>query len=221
MLGLPSEKRGSRRLLRLLTFVCFFQFSGLNNGYTYLSQVRPVEVQKSVSTMAVLVRGFYAAVAPQLWLRTVLSGRDAVVLWTLRAEAAVRSLKTAGSPPVALDAASPGQMQWSGRSSPVLAAHADYLPQKREVWTKRERPDQPDAGLEFEKGTAALWAAMRVSQSSVRGARFEPDRSARIPRLALHYASDDASAPNRTDSSASQQTSHSLTGLFLCPGANA
>jgi hypothetical protein len=35
-------------VLRLLTLICFFHFSGLNNGYTYLTEISPLNPTQSV-----------------------------------------------------------------------------------------------------------------------------------------------------------------------------
>ncbi len=56
---------GRRELmLRFLVFLCFFNFSGLNNGTTYLTAVSPLNVRDSVSLTAAAAKTFYQVMAP-------------------------------------------------------------------------------------------------------------------------------------------------------------
>ncbi len=71
----PSRPRSECRLMRLLVFACFFNFSGINNGYTTLTAVAPLNATQSVSVMASLVKSFTFFLTPQKSFSTFKHGR--------------------------------------------------------------------------------------------------------------------------------------------------
>ncbi len=64
-LSIPMNGLDRRGLiLRFLVFICFLNFSGLNNGYTYLTVVSPLNVRDSVSLTSAAAKTFVRALAP-------------------------------------------------------------------------------------------------------------------------------------------------------------
>ncbi len=137
--------------MRLLVFACFFNFSGINNGYTYLAAVSPLDASQSVSLMGTLVKSFAIVAAPQKMLGPFNRGRRFVSALTLSSETAVKSsvrrgshrLRTArggtrlrtSARPAARVKAVPLQPRVTARApSPV---HEDYLKEK-ESWRKQK-----------------------------------------------------------------------------------
>jgi hypothetical protein len=50
------KKLKNSKILRILTLIIFFQFSGLNNGYASIEIISSVVVPKVVSLLGIMVR---------------------------------------------------------------------------------------------------------------------------------------------------------------------
>ncbi len=87
----PRPSNDQIKGLRLLVFVCFLNFSGLNNGYTYLTVVSPLSVQSSVSLTGSVAKCFYSVLAVQDIFKFLDQGHHWVTKSTLRAESILKS----------------------------------------------------------------------------------------------------------------------------------
>ncbi len=130
--------KGRNKVLRLLVFACFFNFSGLNNGYTYLAEVSPLHVNQSVSLAGTVARGFWCVLAPQQVLFSMRQSFGLVTRLALNMESAVKSSWKAD-----LKAASPSPIKTVLRaqnfSSPFAYKAGTAISPKQESYIKEEK----------------------------------------------------------------------------------
>ncbi len=135
----PSRSPRYRdRGIRLLVFACFFNFSGLNNGYTHLTAVAPINANQSVCVMGTLVKSFAFVLAPKMmvaslsrghrYMKSSKSRRVARQVRVARGTAQAIAVSHESIAPAANSRLAPGMI------SPV---REDYLKEK-ESWRKQK-----------------------------------------------------------------------------------
>lgn len=147
----PPRHRPRSRVMRLLVFACFFNFSGINNGYTCLTAVSPLNAGQSVSLMGTLVKSFTIVATPQKMLGPFNRGRRFVTALALSSETAAKTSVQRG-PHRLRTARGAARLRTSARQSARLKAapllprftagapapvHQDYLKEK-ESWREQK-----------------------------------------------------------------------------------
>lgn len=122
------------RVLRLLTFVCFFQFCGIRNGYTFIVEVSPLDLRQSsllVSRSALPGRSAFERIGSPA--QGVL---DAVVGFTFSAQSRFSALFDAPLPASAVQI--PSVSQISSIFGRAFVAASTAARSVREVWLRRD-----------------------------------------------------------------------------------
>ncbi len=126
------------KLLRLLTFVCFFQFSGINNGYTILTSVSPLNATQSTSCLSSAIAHFHSTVRPQSVVSLLRSGQEYIVAFTAGSESALRGLFNPDSAAHAAQMKAGGTDSGSGYRSRFETRRFSSL-NKKEAYIKLEK----------------------------------------------------------------------------------
>lgn len=120
--------------MRLLTLVCFFQFSGLNSGYTLLCEVSPLNVSKSVLPVQAFAAGFRGVSHLSGLTDSLNSGRRWIIDLALGVEGFFASLEAPAS--------FTGKKGFSTVSPAVSAGRKSlsvYSGEKKEEYLKQEK----------------------------------------------------------------------------------
>lgn len=137
-------------LVRALVFICFLNFSGLNNGYTYLTVVSPLSVRQSVSLTASVAKTFYDAAAPGNLIYGLEQGRrwaDQSARWTisLLASCLRAGTRRSGSAerfvraPASIGVESGRSVSTEYRAEQILSLKKDHYVQEKKLSLMHER----------------------------------------------------------------------------------
>ena len=157
------------KFLRLLTFLCFFQFSGINNGYTILTSVSPLSADQSATCLTRTLQDIHATLQPRTVLPLIQAGHGWVVSATLKSENAIRNFFR--------DAQGPHQSMRIQTASGASSAYRTKFEVRgtfslgmKETWSKREESSDEDAdGLTGEPQTAQNGSETMVQSAGSRG----------------------------------------------------
>ncbi len=160
------------KLLRLLTFVCFFQFSGINNGYAVLATVSPLNVGESASCLSRTLTDLNSTVRPLSPATFLEAGREYVVAFTLRSQNTVRDI-------FRIEPAAPAEKGGEGSrtgyrgsfdSRQVLSLNKkeSYLKMERKSWSRDDLGGVSAAGMARTFETALPEMAVRMDRSGER-----------------------------------------------------
>lgn len=127
------------KLMRLLTLLCFFQFSGLNNGYTLLCEVSPLSVSQSVLPVQAFAAGFRGISQISGFTHSLNSGRRWIINLALGIENFLSSLEAPASFSGKKRAAIlPASAPVSSKSISISIGEKkeEYLKQEKENWVR-------------------------------------------------------------------------------------
>lgn len=214
MTNFPKRKKNNR-LLRLLTFVCFFNFSGLNNGYTYLTVVSPLDGAGSISLVGTAVKKCHTIFTTQGILTSIGHGSGLFTNLTQRlmtvsimAFAPRPERKSvAGVKPASSRAKSAIQPQTSNKER-LEYQRESYFKEEKRVWSKRE--EYKDSGPDFPGRIAGITSFSLQTQFD-RLIKSVLQKSSGIPRNTFfhritHSRGEDAGAFNPIDTSGMMKT---------------
>ncbi len=132
------------KVLRLLTFICFFQFSGINNGYSALQALSPLDAKQSASCVSLLVVQFQSAVRPDSRVPPLETGHRWIVFITLQSEKALQNIfKSTGelspSGAIAQSLDSESETRFGDHSTFSLYKQVSYIKLEKKSWLKSEK----------------------------------------------------------------------------------
>lgn len=174
----------SHILLRLLTFLSFFQFSGIQNGYAALTTLSPVNMSQSVASVSVMLsltgKNFQSALTPA---RRTMETVQSVTLGTLeRLTHLAEAFRTGEGVRTPQISSAPGTRQWNSVASlSILCGRTVYIIRKdRETWLKRETWNDPN---DFAVPMPLTFQFQAKDESVMRNQAVRHDRA---HRSALH-----------------------------------
>ncbi len=199
----PSMAGFDRRslLLRALVFICFLNFSGLNNGYTYLTVVSPLSVRQSVSLTASVAKTFYDAAAPGNLLYGLEQGRrwaNQSASWTLSLVASclrtgtrrIVSSERGIRAPAVVGAEAGGRVSMDHRAEQILSLKQDHYV-KDKKWSLMFEGSKPD-GMPSHVTLAAAADVLLSDRSRCGGPVSQPSLLRFRARGSLAPSGDDA-----------------------------
>lgn len=130
------------RIMRLLTFICFFNFSGIHNGYALVGQISAPSAPAAASMVIAPFQACYSFVGSAHWISSVREQAAWFVDFTIRAQNWAQSLfQVASQSGVRLDSRSAGQIGVSaGLAIPLhwITGQCQSYLQKQEYWRQKD-----------------------------------------------------------------------------------
>jgi len=198
MVNMNTSTLHSYKIIRLLTFVCFFNFSGLNNGYTYMTAVSPLKPAHSFSAVGASVLGITNFFRADRIIASIYSGRRIVVAMTLKLEdffkypvIQKRGPKTLRETQNRVVSPARNSKYFTPQVLEPAGKQGIYLKEQKETWVKSEK-------LEVMKDpTVSYFSAETIPFGSILNLRVkrrldrDPDVIRRIQTPRIQYSSED------------------------------
>ncbi len=196
------------RVVRLLVFACFFNFSGVNNGYTTLTAVAPLNASQSVSIMGTCIKSFAFFLSPQKafssfnrgrrWANSLnLSTEKSMKPSMRRGEQRLRSARVRVSARGRIHSRSARSMRSTRsarftRSERVLRADLKNYLKEKETWNKQKEAWSKENwnGLCFHPAKALPSKDLNAPRMTVALLAPEPvwDEGRRLQKVLRHLA---------------------------------